>query len=168
MACAHPSEKLFQEFTSEAAFFTLPLKMSCDYPRQNISIQKEEYKTFYPNGASLVAKIPFESNFSLFIFDYACDYSCPQLFSFDKYGKRIDSLKLTPHQCGEDEFSRQKEFFLISELLEITLIDSMEFLNANGETDSIIIEKEKLKFSEQGKFESLGKMWNRIQLKSKE
>lgn len=159
------NENSFDNFVDKIPEYTFPIKMSCDFSRPEIKNNLTEYIEYFPEDGRLISKLNSTTNYSLIIYDFACDYSCPILYSYNSDGIRIDSLNLTPGQCGEDGFGKRKNWFLISENITIQLIDTTEHYNFNDvnglqHLDSISVETKKYEFSEKGKFNIISE--NRI------
>lgn len=106
-------ENPFTNFLDKIPEYTFPIKMSCDYDRPEIKNDLTEHTTYFPEGGRIISKLNSKTKYSLIIFDFACDYSCPILYSYNSDGNRIDSLNLTPGQCGEDGLGKSKNWFLI-------------------------------------------------------
>lgn len=151
-------ENRFSQFLAEIPEYKFPVTMSCDYDQPTKNPELNKYEDFFPEGGNVVSKLNSEVDYALIIFDFACDYSCPTLYSYNQSGVRIDSLNLTPGQCGEDEFMKSKEWFSIDENVRIDLLDSTEHYSFNSSLrilDSTTIETKKYKLDNKGNFEFL-------------
>lgn len=155
-------EDLFSQFLSEIPTYNFPVKMSCDYDRLANDQNFEKFLKYYPKGGRLVSKLNSNLDFSLIIFDFECDYSCPLLYTYSKDGIRIDSLNLTPGQCGEDPFMKSREWFIISENLNIQLVDTTVYRSNLEIIDSTSIQSKSYRISSTGSFEIVTEMTNTI------
>lgn len=147
----------FQDFVENIPEYQFPVKMTCSYERMANPKDFEEYSQYFPAGGRVVSKLKSPFNCDLIIFDFACDYSCPVLYSYNENGVRIDSVNLTPGQCAEDSFGKRRNWFLIDENLEIELVDSMEYFSTDNKLDSITVETVMLKLNRSGKFDSISR-----------
>ena len=146
----------FHQFFDEVPAYEFPVKMSCNFERPAFNLDFEKYNSYFPEGGRVVSKLESKTQFPLIIFDFACDYSCPILYSFNEAGKRIDSVFLTPGQCGEDQFMTSNEWFIITEDIFIQLIDTTyHFIDSLGlqVLDSTTIEKTNYQLNNKGRFE---------------
>jgi hypothetical protein len=150
----------FDQFLSEIPEYKFPVKMSCDYKRLSDGIDFSKYQRYCPNGGNVVSKLKSNSEYSLVIFEFACDYSCPTLYSFDSDGIRLDSINLTPGQCGEDPSMKNSEWFIISESISIELSDTTEHYTDGNQgqiLDSTTVETQRYKLNANGKFDFVAK-----------
>ena len=159
-APVEPKENIFMQFVHEIPTYNFPILMSCNYDRPLSEITFTSYENYIPEGGSVVAKLNSNTDFELIVFDFACDYSCPILFSYNSDGIRLDSINLTPGQCGEDMNISSSEWFKIDENISIELIDSTEhysYLQAEQILDSITVATQYFSINKKGKFNFLSK-----------
>ena len=149
------SDTHFSEFVSRIPAYSFPIEMNCNFDVPAIDKDFIEFTNFFPEGGRVVSKLESNNNFSLIIFDFACDYSCPILYSYNINGKPLDSLPLTPGQCGEDQFISSNEWFTINKEIEIELIDTTTFYSDSLDfrmLDSVKIEVQKFELNDNGMF----------------
>ncbi|UKN03495.1 hypothetical protein K6119_08205 [Paracrocinitomix mangrovi] len=153
----HTHETPFEEFISKIPAYDFPVKMTCNFDRLVEDKAFTDYLNFYPEQGRLIAKLNSSSEYALVIFDFACDYSCPILYSYDKKGDRIDSLNLTPGQCAEDPFLSSRNWFIINEDINIELVDTSDYFSKgdNKLMDSTTIEMKSYKLNSDGHFETV-------------
>lgn len=150
------TELSFSDFVSEIPAYEFPVKMTCEFDLPALNMDFSEYVKYFPNGGRVVSKLNTDGEYNLIIFDFACDYSCPTLYSFDAKGNRVDSLSLTPGQCGEDQFMTSRQWFLIDENINIDLIDTTRYYTDTigiQRLDSTVVRNQKFEFNKTGKFD---------------
>jgi hypothetical protein len=156
------SDNVFNEFINKIPSQGLPINLSCGLPSgpgsNNIQTSDfETYKEFIPSGQNIIfGTIGQPDKFKLIIYGRTGDDIYPTLFTYDNFGKRIDSLDLILNPCGAADESRIPHSFVsITKDLQIILTDTLKFIHypdnkSNYAMDSLKVSTVKYTIDDRG------------------
>jgi hypothetical protein len=149
---------LFNEFISKLPSRGLPINLSCGLPDYIWLNEFKKYQEFFPaNHDAIYGLIGRTENIKCIMFGQVGDDIYPTLFTYDKHGKRIDSLDLILNPCGAADESQIPHSIVSIDLdLQIVLSDTLRFIhysdtNTNFTVDSLKVSTVKYHIDNRGR-----------------
>ncbi len=140
-------ENIFKEFLNKIPLRKLPINFACGLPdgpgSNNMQISEfETYKRFIPNDHNVIyGVIEKNEKYKMIIYGQSGDDIYPSLYTYDSFGKRIDSLQLILNSCGgADDSQIPYSIVTIDKTLQITLKDTLRFIHYNDNESEYIID----------------------------
>jgi len=144
-------DNLFNEFISKIPTRGLPINLSCGLPSgpgsDNIQTSDfETYKEFIPSGQDVIfGAIGQPDKLKVIIYGRTGDDIYPTLFTYDSFGKRIDSLDLMLNPCGAaDESQIPHSIVSIDSDLQIILTDTLKFIHYTDNNSKYLMDSLKV------------------------
>jgi hypothetical protein len=144
-------DNVFNEFINKLPSQGLPINLSCGLPdgpgSDNLEVSDfKNYKQFIPSGQNVIfGTIGQPDKFKLIIYGQTGDDIYPTLFTYDNFGKRIDSLSLILNPCGKaDEFQIPHSIVSIDKNLQIILTDTLRFIHYTDNNHDYVMDSLKI------------------------
>lgn len=117
----------------------------------------EAIEEITPFDYGIIGRLPSKLGYEFIVFGKIGDIIYPYLYQYDKSGNIIDSLYLYIGYCSGDDEVINTTLSKINQDLSINMIDTMKYIHfltsKKYNIDSIIVRKQQLAFSNQGRFE---------------
>jgi hypothetical protein len=150
---SEPIESEFQKLCKTLPKVNLPYSVycvdCCSQPK--LTDRQSDIIAYLPEGSTFVGVIESNNNYISLLVTYPADWIIPAVIVLTKDGNLIDEKVFLGGYCGNDYGYIGKQYFFISENIELLEIDTAYYVRYNEETYDIIdttkIEIQNKKFS---------------------